>query len=105
LGVKSRKSGALTVTGASGLLINQIEEIKLNPEQRAFMDKYENWLEDFTEMARFQKQEPDNLENNKKLMSLSEKAGLWQKELVEYMKDENFARYYMIVTERVTSVI
>ncbi len=69
------------------------------------MDKYENWLEDFHQMAKFQKGEPEHLENNKKLMALSEEAAKWQKDLVQHMKDENFARYYMIVTERVTNAI
>jgi len=81
------------------------EEIVLTPEQKQFMDKYENWLEDFRDMAKFQKVDPEHLENNKKLMALSEEAAKWQKDLVQHMKDENFARYYMIVTERVTSVI
>ena len=48
-------------------------------------------------MAKFQKTDAENLEIN----SLrNNKAQLWQKELTEYMKDENFARYYMVVTEK-----
>jgi len=100
--------GAAAVTGVGGVvgsLIDTREEIVLTPEQKQFMDKYENWLEDFRDMAKFQKVDPEHLENNKKLMTLAEQAALWQKELTEYMKDENFARYYMIVTERVTKVI
>jgi hypothetical protein len=77
----------------------------LTEAQQQFMIKYENWLENFREMAKYQKVDPDHIDNNKKLMALSEEAGKWQKELIEYMKDENFARYYMIVTERVTKVI
>jgi hypothetical protein len=97
--------GATALTGASGLLINQQETIVLTEAQQQFMIKYENWLENFREMAKYQKVDPDHIDNNKKLMALSEEAGKWQKELIEYMKDENFARYYMIVTERVTKVI
>lgn len=100
--------GAAALTGVGGvatLLIDKKEEIVLTPEQKLFMDKYENWLEDFRDMAKFQKIDPDHLENNKKLMALSEEATKWQKDLIQYMKDENFARYYMIVTERVTKVI
>jgi len=45
------------------------------------------------------------LENNKKLMALSEDAKAWQKELIEHMTDENFARYFMIRTEKITDTI
>ena len=100
--------GAAALTGVGGVvgsLIDTREEIVLTPEQKQFMDKYENWLEDFRDMAKYQKVDPEHLENNKKLMALSEEAAKWQKDLVQHMKDENFARYYMIVTERVTKVI
>ncbi|MFZ4582968.1 MAG: twin-arginine translocation signal domain-containing protein [Paludibacter sp.] len=99
-------AAALTgVGGVSALLIDKKDEIVLTAEQKQFMDKYENWLEDFRDMAKYQKIDPEHLENNKKLMALSEEASKWQQELVQYMKDENFARYYMIVSERVTNVI
>jgi len=97
--------GAAALAGASGILIAEKDKIVLTEVQHQFMDKYEQWLENFRDMAKYQKVDPDHLENNKKLMALSEEAGKWQKELVEHMKDENFARYYMIVTERVTKVI
>ncbi len=97
--------GAAALTGVTGMLLDKREEIVLTPEQKQFMDKYENWLEDFRDMAKYQKMDSEHLENNKKLMALSEEAAKWQKDLVQHMKDENFARYYMIVTERVTNVI
>jgi iron-sulfur cluster repair protein YtfE (RIC family) len=87
-------------------LINEDKEkYKLTPEQAKFMQHYEKWLEEFHEMAKFQKVDPEHLENNKKLVALSEEAKKWQAELVEHMKDENFAKYYMIVTEKVTVTI
>ena len=77
----------------------------LTVEQQKFMVRYEKWLEEFRSMAQIQKLTPDDVENNKKLMALSEEAGTWQKELVGYMKDGNFSRYFMTVSERVTAVI
>ncbi len=56
-------------------------------------------------MAKFQKTDPDHLENNKKLVALSDEAAKWQKELIEHMKDENFARYFMILTGKVTTTL
>lgn len=92
-------------TGVSEVISQQKEQIKLTPEQQKFMANYERWLEEFHGMAKFQKNDPDHLDNNKKLVALSDEASKWQKELIEYMKDENFAKYYMIVTERVTAII
>ena len=73
--------------------------------QKAFMQNYERWMDDFIEVIKFQKKEPDNLENNKKIVALSEEAKLFQKELTGYMQDDNFARYYMVATERMTLTI
>jgi hypothetical protein len=98
----------LTATGAvklTEIIEDKIEDIVLTKEQSAFLDKYEKWLEAFHDMAKFQKKDPDHLENNKKLMALSEDAKGWQKDLIEHMKDENFARYFMIRTERITDTI
>lgn len=89
----------------SEIILDKKDQFKLTPEQSKFMSMYEKWLDEFHDMAKFQKNDPDHLENNKKLVALSEEAKKWQKELIEYMKDENFARHYMIVTEKVTATI
>lgn len=101
-------TAALTTVGGSGvveLLTDNKEKFKLTEEQQKFMAMYEKWLKEFHGMAKFQKKDPEHIENNKKLMALSEEAAQWQKELVEHMKDENFARYYMVLTEKVTATI
>jgi len=81
------------------------EILKINREQQAFMVNYERWMDDFLVVIKVQKLEPHNLENNKRIVALSEKAKLFQQELVGYMRDENFARYYMVATERMTLAI
>jgi putative protein kinase ArgK-like GTPase of G3E family len=99
---------ALTSTGFSQvteIIQNKKEEFKLTAEQQKFMDKYEKWLEEFHEMAKFQKVDAEHLDNNKKLVALSNEAATWQKELIEHMKDDNFARHYMVLTEKVTATI
>jgi hypothetical protein len=98
----------LTASGAvklTEIIEDKTEDIVLTKEQAAFVEKYEKWLEAFHDMAKFQKKDPDHLENNKKLMALSEDAKAWQKELIEHMTDENFARYFMIRTEKITDTI
>jgi len=98
----------LTASGAvklTEIIEDKTEDIVLTKEQAAFVEKYEKWLEAFHDMAKFQKKDPDHLENNKKLMALSEDAKAWQKDLIEHMTDENFARYFMIRTEKITDTI
>ena len=87
------------------LITAQKEDYTLTPAQKTFMVKYEKWLDEFHDMAKFQKVDAEHLDNNKKLVALSEEAKTWQAELIEHMKDENFARYYMVVTEKVTTTI
>ena len=101
-------TAALTTVGGSGvmeLITDDKEKFKLTAEQQKFMANYEKWLKEFHEMAKFQKIDAEHLENNKKLVAWSEEAKGWQKVLVEHMKDENFARYYMVVTEKITATI
>jgi hypothetical protein len=95
----------VTLTGTKvlhGATDNAAEVLTINPEQQAFMQNYERWMDEFVEVIRFQKKDPNNLENNKKIVALSEEAKLFQEELKGYMKDQNFARYYMFATERMT---
>ncbi|HEY5589678.1 MAG TPA: twin-arginine translocation signal domain-containing protein [Paludibacter sp.] len=89
----------------SEVILDKKDQFKLTPEQSKFMSMYEKWLDEFHDMAKFQKIDSEHSENNKKLVALSEEAKKWQNELIEYMKDENFARHYMIVTEKVTATI
>jgi hypothetical protein len=69
------------------------------------MQNYERWMDDFIEVIKVQKKDPENLQNNMKIVSLSEEAKQFQAELMGYMEDENFARYYMVATERMTLAI
>lgn len=81
------------------------EKPVLSPEQSEFMSKYTHWLEEFHQMAKLQKVSPGDSENNKKLVALSDEARAWQDELIAYMRDENFSRHYLMVTEKVTQTI
>jgi hypothetical protein len=62
-------------------------------------------MDQFVDVIKARRSDPDNLELNKKLMSLSEQHEVWQKEVKGYMEDPNFAKHYMIVTERMTNEI
>lgn len=95
-------TGSTIVKGAND---HSAGKMSITAGQNAFMQNYERWMDDFIEVIKFQKKDPDNLENNKKIVALSEEAKLFQKELTGYMQDDNFARYYMAATERMTLTI
>lgn len=97
-----------TITSSAVLsanIVNKHDSINILPEQQLFMNMYEDWMDQFIEVIKKQKQDPDNFENNKQIVVLSEQAKKWQSQLAGYMEDENFARYYMIATQRMTMEI
>jgi hypothetical protein len=100
--------GASIVAGSPGIrasVIEKKEEFALSPEQHIFMERYETWMDEFIVLIRRQATHPLDIDNNRKIVVLSEQAKGWQKQLVDYMKDDNFARYYMTVSERMTKEI
>jgi hypothetical protein len=86
----------------SANIISTSREMSITPDQKAFMNDYEKWMDEFIEVIRIQKADPENYENNKNIILLSERTKKWQTRLHGYMTDDNFARYYMTATERMT---
>ena len=95
----------LVSTNILGSFVNKDEILKLNPEQQKFMTRYGSWMDDFTNVIRMQKTAPDNLDNHKTMISLTEQAELFKPELAEFMKDENFAMIYKASIERMSKEI
>lgn len=69
------------------------------------MQQYEEWMDDFIPAIKAQRKKPDDVNAKQSIVKLSQKADGWKSQLENYMKDENFARYYMTVTERMTKEI
>jgi hypothetical protein len=93
----------LTATSLiSANIVNPSPEMNITHEQKLFMDHYGKWMDEFIEVIKIQKVDPENIENNKNIVLLSERSKKWQTQLHDYMTDENFARYYMTATERMT---
>ena len=94
-----------TLTASSLISANIVEsavDMNITPDQKAFMNHYGKWMDEFIEVIKIQKVDPENIENNKNIVLLSERAKKWQTKLHDYMKDDKFARYYMTVSERMT---
>jgi hypothetical protein len=103
----------LGLTAGAGLIENSVlagslnreEILKLNKEQQEFMLLYEKWMDEFIGVIRIQKTEPHNVENQKRMMALTEIASEWKPQLTEYMKEKNFALIYNASIERMKTEI
>lgn len=89
----------------SATVLNDKSEFPLTTDQQALMDKYEVWMDKFIPAVRAQRNNQEDLIAKARIMELSKEAELWQSELTEFMEDENFARYYMTATERLTKEV
>ena len=69
------------------------------------MDRYENWMDEFIPVIKSFRANPNDAVAKKQIAELSEEAENWRVQLTEFMEDENFARYYMTATERMTKEI
>lgn len=100
-------SAGASLAGKNALaaFVNKEEIRKLNPAQQEFMIRYGKWMDEFTEVIRIQKAEPENMENQKKMVALTERAEKFQPELAGFMKDETFALIYKASIQRVTNEI
>ncbi|MCY1720945.1 hypothetical protein OU798_11375 [Prolixibacteraceae bacterium Z1-6] len=89
----------------SATVLNDKAEFELTHEQKQLMDNYEVWMDKFIPAVRAQRKDQNDQVAKAKIMELSEEAESWRAELTEFMKDENFARYYMTATERLTKEV
>lgn len=96
---------ALTGTSALAAFVDKTEILRLTPEQQEFMLKYGQWMDEFTEVIRLQKTEPDNLDNHRRMIALTERSDAMQPALSEHLKDETFSLIYKASIERMTKEI
>ena len=96
---------ALISTNAFSAFINQAEVRKLNPKQQEFMLRYGKWMDDFIDVIRKKRAEPENQEHQKVVVKLSEKAEGFKPELTEFLKDETFALIYHASIDRMSKEI
>jgi len=89
----------------SATVLNNKMEFALSNEQKELMAKYETWMDNFIPAIKAQRENQDDLIAKVKIVELSEEANAWQPQLIKFMKDDNFARYYMTATERLTKEV
>ena len=97
-----------TTLGAEKLsakVLNNKSEFPLTHEQQQFMTQYEKWMDKFIPAVKAQRENQNDQIAKADIVTLSEEADGWRLQLTKFMKDENFARYYMTATERLTKEI
>ncbi len=92
-------------TKLSATVLNSKAEFPLTTDQQEFMDHYEKWMDKFIPAVKAQRENPEDKFAKAAIVDLSEEVEIRRSQLIEYMKDENFARYYMTATERLTKEI
>jgi len=85
--------------------IDTSEILQLSPVQQEFMLRYGKWMDEFVEMIKIQKSEPESIENHQKMMEITDKVKELQPELLELMKDKTFALIFQASIKRVTTEI
>lgn len=77
----------------------------LTNEMLTFLKDYGIWLKEFNQFVTIQKNEPKNIQNNKKLMELSYQAEKRKSNLEEFMKNNDFKNIFEELTEEITNKI
>lgn len=96
---------ALAGEKLSAKVLNDKMEFPLTDIQQQLMDRYELWMDEFIPVIKAFRTNPEDATAKKRIAELSEEAESWRIQLTKFMKDENFARYYMTATERMTKEI
>lgn len=92
-------------TKLSATVLNDKMEFALTSKQQQLMADYEKWMDKFIPAVKAQRNDPNDPLAKNDIVLLSEQAENWRPKLTEFMKDDNFARYYMTATERLTKEI
>lgn len=99
-------AGTTLMSQASfGAHLDETEIKKLTDEQKEFMLLHEKWMDEFIAVIRVQKTTPEDQENNKKMIAITEMANEFKPKLNEFMKDGTFALIYKMSMERMSKEI
>jgi len=85
--------------------LDQTEIKKLTYEQMEFIMLHEKWMDEFIEVIKVQKIAPEDIENNQKMIAITERANEFKPKLDGFMKDGTFAFIYKMSLERMSKEI
>ena len=95
-----------SVAGLNAMASFPPEEIReLNASQREFMTRYGVWMDEYVELIKLQKLNPENTDIKKEIVAHAEAAEKFQAELREHMKDGTFSVIFKEAIKKVSSEI
>lgn len=77
----------------------------LPAEQRAFLIDFEDWVNEYIPVVQQQTINPNDVENNLKIMKLAEIAGKRSEKLVTYMQNSEFKNAYLQISNKLSERI
>jgi hypothetical protein len=98
-------STTLISQASFGAHLDETEIRKLTEDQKEFMLLHEKWMDEFIAVIKVQKTAPNDQENNKKMIAITEIADEFKPQLNEFMKDGTFALIYKMSMERMSKEI
>ncbi|MFY9308272.1 MAG: hypothetical protein WAQ28_04395 [Bacteroidia bacterium] len=96
---------SLVSTNALAGWVDKEEIRRLTAKQQKFMLRYEKWMDEFVEVIRIKKTQPDNPENKSRMIALANQAEKFKPEINEFMKDATFSVIYKTAIERMSKEI
>lgn len=107
-----KKAGLLTFAATLASVINPFEaasetlaNAKKNEELDKFLLVYEKWVVEFNKMVDIQKKDLHHIENNKRMMQLSDEAAAFLPKVKECYASSLHRERYMELSHRLTSNI
>lgn len=101
--------GATALAGNAGNFIlndSRFDASKLQSEEQIqLLTRFENWVNNYTQVIKEEKLENREFKNNKALTELPDELAQWMPELKKHLSDKQFATEYLKVSDRLTQVI
>lgn len=97
--------GVLGLMGNEAFADTNYHEIYKRDERKAFLERYETWVNNYIEVVEKEKSGIPDMENKKRITQLSDEAEQWKSQLKEYIQHEDFKGKYIELSKRFADCI
>jgi len=96
------------VLGGLGLLTTSVvaaTSAAMNKEHLVFLDEYAQWVSEYKEVVEKEKFVNDDIDNKRKIMTLSDQASAWKDQLPTLLENKEFSKEYFSLSKDFASCI
>ncbi|HAN76899.1 MAG TPA: hypothetical protein DCQ31_03540 [Bacteroidales bacterium] len=97
--------GAALLAATPLSIFGTTDSLNLPEEQRAFLNDFEDWVNEYIPVVHRQTINPNDVENNHKIMKLAEIAGKRSEILVKFMQNSEFKNAYLQISNKLSERI